>query len=405
MSLSKMLRENPVYEESIAREELHTYHPQTASYDYSDTIEITIAQDSAFIVFADSYLLIEGRFIVAAAGDGKPELTANAGAFMFSDMTYELNGKEIEKVRDPGILSTIRAYLCYSKNESEALHIAGWVVGGKPLYMSGEKFIMQIPLSFLFSVFQDFKNPILGKHVFRLTRATDDQNCYVTKPVDNKATKKASIKIDNISMKVLHIHPNAMEKLDVMKQLDLQVPFHIPFRKWQFYEKPTMSGTNEDLWPVKMTSPVERPRYVIVAFQTNIKHNFLKDASYFENLNITDIKLFLNSDAFPFEATRWDFASLKYTTLYQMYLNFQKSFLFKRNSEPLLDFQEFKEHALFVFDCSKHHDSVKPTHVDVKLEIHSSANFPANTRAYCILIHDCVYSYVPLLGTVKYMVE
>lgn len=407
MSLVSRLTEPPRFDVVVSKEELLTYHPQTKSFGYNDTVEIVINQQDVLIDFSGSSLIIEGELKPEDGGAGVCKLSCNAGAFLFSDITYELNGKVIEKVREPGYVSMIRALLCYNRNESEALRIAGWSLD-KPLYINtSNKFLMHIPLSFLFSLFRDYKLPIIGKHVFRFTRAVSDSNCYVCEPSEagGANSKKATITLDNVYMKIKQVHLNIEEKLEIMTRIEKQDPFFIKFRKWDFYENPNMPNTTDETWSIRTSTEIERPRYVIAIFQTNIKSNPKANVSNFNHLNITDLKLFLNSECYPYEAMRLNFDELKYTGLYQAYLDFQKSYMFKASSEPILDFEQFKEKPLFVIDCSKHADSLKPSTVDIKLEIKSSKNFPAGTRSFCILVHDCVYTYTPLTASVQYMIE
>lgn len=405
MSLANKLQEPPRFDLVFSKEEVRTYHPQTKSFGYNDTVEFIINQSDVLIDFSASSLMIEGEFRPDAAGAGTCKMTTNAGAFLFSDITYELNNQVVEKVREVGYVSMIRAMLCYNQNESEALRIAGWTLE-KPLFINeNKKFVMHIPLAFLFNLFNDYKLPIIGKHVFRFTRAVNDSNCYMCEPAEGVATKKASLELDNVYLKIKQVHLNMTEKLAIMERIDKQEQFYLKFRKWDFYENPSLPNTSDESWPIRTSSEIERPRFVIATFQTNLKSNFKENVSLFHHLNVTDMKLLLNSEKYPFEPMRLNFNELKYTGLYQAYLDFQKTYLFKINSEPLLDFEEFKKRPLFVFDCSKHADSLKPTSVDVKLEITSATNFPAGTRAFCILVHDCVYTYTPLTMSVQNMTE
>ncbi|KAJ8914879.1 hypothetical protein NQ315_014892 [Exocentrus adspersus] len=63
---------------------------------------------------------------------------------------------------------------------------------------------------------------------------------------------------------------------------------------------------------------------------------------------------------------------------------------------PILDYDVFKERTLFVIDCSRRDENERPSTVDVRLEIEAAQGFPENTRAYCIIIHDCIMEYLPL---------
>ncbi|KAJ8914680.1 hypothetical protein NQ315_017378 [Exocentrus adspersus] len=47
-------------------------------------------------------------------------------------------------------------------------------------------------------------------------------------------------------------------------------------------------------------------------------------------------------------------------------------------------------------DCSRRDENERPSTVDVRLEIEAAQGFPENTRAYCIIIHDCIMEYLPL---------
>lgn len=115
-------------DESIVREEWHTYHPFTKAFNYSDEIEIVINQLDVFMDTSQAELYIEASLTEETGADrtGSCTLTNNAGAFLFESVTFELNGKEIEKVRDPGLTSTVKNMLCLNEQESTSLNTAGW---------------------------------------------------------------------------------------------------------------------------------------------------------------------------------------------------------------------------------------------------------------------------------------
>ena len=55
----------------------------------------------------------------------------------------------------------------------------------------------------------------------------------------------------------------------------------------------------------------------------------------------------------------------------------------------MLQKSHFKEHVPLIFlDCSKQNQFLKQASVDVRLEFESAENFPAETAAYCLIIHD-----------------
>ena len=56
---------------------------------------------------------------------------------------------------------------------------------------------------------------------------------------------------------------------------------------------------------------------------------------------------------------------------------------------------------LVVIDCSRQNDSLKNAPVDVRLEFESTAIFPENTSAYCLILHDRVVEYNAVSGNVR----
>lgn len=397
------LFQDPHFDDSIVREEIRTYYPFVKSFENNDEIEIVVYQQDALLLMHEAAISIEGTLVKTAAtaggtSTGTLEFTNNAGAYLFDSISYELNGKELDKIRDPGTVSTIKALLCYDRND-ETLNAAGWNYpeGQLVTYDSTKStFFLRIPLRHLFGLFHDYKKLIFGKHILRLTRARNDNNCFIVSANDTAGV----LKITNIELKVKHVFLNDVFKLNLLSQINSDKAILIPFRQWELHELPALStATNKEIWSVKTCTNVESPRYVIVAFQTSRKDNKSKDITYFDHINISNIKLSINSEYYPHEDMKLDFSSRKYAEVYYMYTQFFKSF--SLNNNPILDFVSFNKHALFVIDCSKRNDSIKSSTVDVKLEIESSKAFPANTRAYCIIVHDRVMEYLPLSGIVR----
>ena len=89
---------------------------------------------------------------------GTCALTNNVGAFLFDSATYELNDKEVEKIRDPGLVGTVKNLLGLSEQESASLNIAGWswptgvmsTLVKKQGPISDGDFNLLIPLHYLF---------------------------------------------------------------------------------------------------------------------------------------------------------------------------------------------------------------------------------------------------------------
>ncbi|KAJ8917905.1 hypothetical protein NQ315_002598 [Exocentrus adspersus] len=88
-------------------------------------------------------------------------------------------------------------------------------------------------------------------------------------------------------------------------------------------------------WAVKTTSHVESPRYVIVCFQVEKLDKLKKDPTYFDHINITNIKLSVNAESFPTERMRLNFDNNDYNEAHFRYTEFQSSYLNCSEKRPI----------------------------------------------------------------------
>ncbi|KYN17584.1 hypothetical protein ALC57_10127, partial [Trachymyrmex cornetzi] len=148
---------------------------------------------------------------------------------------------------------------------------------------------------------------------------------------------------------------------------------------------------------VDITSTLkEKPRYVIFALQTGRK-NMPEDISRFDDCKLTNAKLYLNSECYPYDDLNLDFDKNRCAILYDMYARFCKSYYGYEYLEPSLIFTTFVRNGPFVIiDCSRQNESIKSDTVDVRLDFECKENVPANTKAYHLIIHDRVVQYNPL---------
>ncbi|XP_063915484.1 uncharacterized protein LOC135131604 [Zophobas morio] len=409
MSEKLQIFEQPRVDHSIIREEEHTYNPEARYLDVNDEIDIIINQEDLMIPLSECYLDIDGEFDHddllpnnIPPLNGNIYLTNNAGAFLFESITYELNNKEVDVVRDVGLLSTVKTFLCYGEDESNELGGAGWAVddhGIKTFNVLDKTFSLRIPLSSLLNLPYDYHRVVTGKHKLRLVRSKSDDNCYVS-----TGTRRARINIKNIALIAKHVYPNDEMKIQMLNKINKSKAILIPFRKWEIHELPILPRSKNEVWKVKTLQSVHTPLYCIVFFQTNRKNNPLADATKFDNINIRSIRLHLNSNVYPYESWKLDFTKNRYREAYQAYCNFYKQFNDQDRAKPILKYDDFKRRSIFVLDCSKHPEPIRYATVDVSLDFESDNDFPENTKAYVIIIHDAIIEYIPMLKTTRELI-
>jgi len=394
------LFKKPKMDESIVDVKLYKYSPFLNSFNKNDIIRIQIQNQNINILPCTSKLYIEGTIVKTADNSQteKTKLVNNVIAFMISEIKYELNGKVLDINRNVGIVSCLKNYISLNKNESLALNNAGWSPEGsmepKTLF-----FNFCIPLRRLLGFFEDYTNIIPhAKHELILTRAKTDNNALFC--TDNEI---ATINLTKVQWMVQHVTLADESKLELYKNIENNMKIMMPFRSWEIHEYPSLpQNTNHHIWSVKTTTQIEKPRFVVFALQTDREDQIGKDPSRFDHCHLTDLKVYLNSECYPYEDMNLEFDRNRYGIAYDAYTNFRNSYYNYTSTEPLLSWEEFKSKAaIFVIDTRYQDDSLKSSSVDVRIEMKTSKNIPANTKAYCLLLHDKLVEYAPLTGEVN----
>lgn len=318
-------------------------------------------------------------------------------AFLFDDIRYELNGVEIDRTKNLGYTTTIKNYISLSESESIKLYHAGW--SPKTQINSGHLNFC-VPLKTLLGFCEDYQKIIVNaKHELILTRSRSDQNAMVV-PAAN-INDAMSFKIFKLHWRVPHINVNERERLSLLNIINQNKFIQIPFRSWDMYEYPILPTTTDHNWIVKTATQLEKPRFVIFALQTNKRNQKAKDPTKFDHCEISNIKLHLNSESFPYIDMNINFENNRYAVLYEMYSKFKKSY-YDLNSAPLISWGDFKTIApIAVIDCSHQNESIKTGSVDVRLEFQTVNEIPADTTAFCLLLHDRIMEYNPLSNIVR----
>ncbi|XP_051168538.1 uncharacterized protein LOC127286221 [Leptopilina boulardi] len=392
-----------VFDESIADYEIHAHLPYAAStFNNSDEIRIAVQNQDHCLLPGKSSLHIQGKLVKEnSTAVTSTRFIINAICHLFEEARYELNAVEIDKSKNVGLTSLMKNYVSIYSNQSKFLKNAGWFPtcnANKSLIDENGNFDVAIPLSTIFGFAEDYQKIIVNaRHELILTRARSDVNAIIqTAPEDVK------ISIDKIEWLLPNVRLSDARKFKLLKYIEKDPLIPISFRTWELYEYPLIPTTANHVWTVKTSTQLEKPRFVILGFQTNRKNVLTRNSSHFDHCKITNVKLFLNNQCYPYGNLNVDIDKKHYAVLYEMYINFQASYYYDRESQPYLTKAEFLNYApLIVIDCSKQNESLKYGPVDIRLEFEAKENFPAQTAAYCLILHDRVVEYKPISGGVK----
>ncbi|XP_070165274.1 uncharacterized protein [Polyergus mexicanus] len=313
----------PIFDDRIVKIETHTYNPYAnTTFANSDEIRIPIQQQDLYTLPCDSFLYVEGRIKSKKAPSAQEEIASvtrlvnNCAAFMFEEIRDELDGVEIDRNRNVGITSTIKNYASLTVERSKILKNAEWDLLATTHSSIGD-FNFCVPLNVLLGFCEDYKRVVINaRHELILIRARNDNNCVIS-----RETQEPKIVLLKIQWRMPHI------------------------------------STTKHSWTVKAATQLEKPRYVIFALQSGKKNVLSEEPSLFDDCKLTNVKLYLNSDFYPYDDMNLDFDKHKVAVLYDMYSKFRKTYYGCDNDEALLNLNKFLTHGpLVVIDCFRQND-------------------------------------------------
>lgn len=387
----------PIFDDRIVKIETHTYNPYAnTTLGYSDEIRIPIQHQDLYTLPCESFLYVEGKLRVRKVDEGaRVVLGNNCVAFMFDELRYELDGVEIDRNRNVGITSTIKNYVSLTTEKGKILENAAWNMSHNA---AEAYFNFCVPLNILLGFCEDYKRVVINaRHELILIRSRNDNNC-----IFGHASAEADIELFKIQWRMPHVILSEVNKLSLLRALESGRYLNMSFRSWDLYEFPLLHNTTKHSWTVKAASQLEKPRYVIFALQTGRKNAVSKDITTFDDCKLTNVKLYLNSEFYPYDDLNLDFDKNRFALLFDMYSRFRKSYYGCDNDDVLLNISKFLHCGpLAVIDCSRQNESVKNSTVDVRLEFECKEDIPANTTAYCLILHDRVVEYCPLTNVVR----
>ncbi|XP_072766677.1 uncharacterized protein [Anoplolepis gracilipes] len=264
---------------------------------------------------------------------------------MVDELRYELNGVEIDRNRNVGIICTIKNYISLTHKTSKILHNAAWNIVAN----NGEGYInFCVPLNLLLGFCEAYKRVVINaRHELILIRSRNDNNCLF-----GAQAAEAEIELHKIQWRMPHVILNEISKLSLLRALESGKYLNMSFRLWELYEFPLLHSTTKHSWTVKTASQLKKPRY-------------------------------------------------RYVILFDMYASFRKSYYGCNNDNVLFTMAKFLECGpLTVIDCSRQNESVKNATVDVRIEFECKLDVPANITAYCLILYDHIVECNPLTNVV-----
>ena len=416
--MSSILRitDSILNDDSIDKYEYFEYLPITGTnLNNIGDIRINIESQDIFTHPCESFLLIEGRLTKVDGTDyanaDNISLTNNAMMYLFRDIRYELSGHEIEKLNYVGYATTMLGLLKYTEDfgKSKGLN-QSWYLDTTLLpnnqnrgfwarhqhlfnHLDRDKgsFSFRIPLKHIFGFCEDYDKVVYGfKHTLTLTRTRDHDAIFRANGVN-----AGKITLSKIAWFMPHVMPADKDKMELYKIIERKEKVSVGYRMIQCTSI-SVPQNNSFSWRLSVKSSPEVPRFIIIGFQEEKNNDQEKNNSQFNNLNVKNIYVMLNSNRYPALDYDLDFPSQKISRAYGDVAEFRSKF-FNINeliSNPCISVYEYKNlYPLFLFDVSKQSERLKYSTTDIQVKVTFEGNPNAGTEGYAVIISDRLINF------------
>ena len=378
--------EEIIVDEEIERFEFHEYEPISTSLNKEGEIRINIEQQDLFTLPSESYLLVEGRLVKADgasyADTDAITLVNNGIMYLFSQISYYLSNQEVETIHDPGQYTTMLGYLKYPvefqlgegmnqlwQRDTTALadlvNNTGFKNRQNYIITQSEAngtFSFCIPLKHIFGFCDDYDKVLYGfKHTLTLNRRGNDE--AILKAAGTTAGK---VELSKLSLFMPHLTPSVVARNNLYKVIESKVDVPFSFRSRQC-DTVAVPVSNTFSWRLSARTSSERPRYVIVGFQTAIDRDQEKNPAVFDHCDLKNMYVTLNSERYP-AVDNLDFNNNKYSRAFRDAAKFDNRLYGVSDiiAQPNLTALNYRYICpIFVFDVSNQAERLKSKSISV----------------------------------------
>ncbi|XP_065651129.1 uncharacterized protein LOC136079324 [Hydra vulgaris] len=313
------ITETPIVDESIEKYYYRDYDPASRpNLNNTGNIIINIEQSDLYLVPSDAYLLFEGRLLkadnTAYANADAVALTNNGIMYLFSQISYQLSNQDIEVVFNPGQMTTMLGMLKYPNDYQSAQGLNQlWykdststaVIAENTGFAARQGYLIQkptakgtfsfcVPLKHIFGFCDDYDKVIYGfKHTIVLTRKSDDDAIF-------RGATVAAGKVDlqRVTLFMPHVQPALAQQNELLSIIASKATIPVAFRTRQC-DSLEIPQTLSTTWKLSVKTSSERPRYIVVGFQTNKNGDQTTNPAIFDHCDLKNIYVMLSSDKYP----------------------------------------------------------------------------------------------------------
>ena len=183
------------------------------------------------------------------------------------------------------------------------------------------------------------------------------------------------------------VQSNDVRKVNIYKSIAVNNVISVSFRMRQC-ETSSLPQERSTVWGLGISSAPEKPRWVLFGLQTNKSGNLETNAAVFDHCNLTNMQVWLNHYRYSSEDMSTDFAKEQNAGIYKLFYDFASRYYGIDNllAGSAVNPNAFKSlYPIHIFDVS---ERLTEDDVDLTVRMECSANVPAHTQAYALVISD-----------------
>ena len=201
--------------------------------------------------------------------------------------------------------------------------------------------------------YEDYDKVVYGlKHNLTLTRNDDNDAIFrAANDAAGNAIANGKIILSKISWFMPHVMPADKDKMELYKIIESKKTLPVGYRMRQCDIASIPQATSFS-WRLSVKSSPEIPRFIIVGFQTDKSGNQLTNPSVFNNVNVSNIYVILNSIRYPTTDYNISFLAQKFSRVSGDAAEFRSSFF---NMDELIsnpNFTPWNIKTSFLYFCS-----------------------------------------------------
>src|SRR5260221_11195882 len=158
------------------------------------------------------------------------------------------------------------------------------------------------------------------KHWLTLTRKTSD-NLAIHRA---NGVPDGRISLNNITWRVPHVKAEALTLMKLRDKIESKQTIPVEFQA-RTSDSIIVPQARTFTWRLAVTSGIEKPRWIIIGFQTAKNQTQEQNSAVFDHLNLTQAYVVLGGDKYPINDMVIDFPTNDYSYLYEMFDNFKKN--------------------------------------------------------------------------------